>query len=214
MHMEVFEKYLFIAVKNLKHNYLPNLALSIFILLLTPVLFGINDLDAKATAVPLEVLVSLIGIILLTPVFAPEQKTEIREVVESKYTSYISVCILRTVTLLGISFLLITFFVLFMQASGCQITLSKYIFGTFAESLFLGSMGLLAYGISNNIAVGYMMPTVYYSLNFGGGSENLGKLYLFSMAKGSFEEKYWLFGFGVLLIILTFLFKSIVQKIR
>lgn len=71
MHLSSFEKYLSIAAKYLKHNFLPHFALAIAILLLTPVLFGVNDLDAKAAAVPLEVLVALTGIVLLTPVFAP-----------------------------------------------------------------------------------------------------------------------------------------------
>lgn len=109
---------------------------------------------------------------------------------EAKYTGYLGVCILRTVISLAANLLLIGLFVLYMKANSCEVAVLKYTFGTFAESLFLGSLGLLAHGISGNIAVGYMFPIAYYAFNFGGGTKNLGKLYLFSMARGSFEEKY------------------------
>jgi membrane-associated HD superfamily phosphohydrolase len=212
--MSALEKYLAIAAKNLRYNFLPYLALGLAILLITPVLFGVNDLNAQEAAVPLELLVALLGIILYSPVFLPEQNSEIREAVEAKYTSYLSVCILRTVISLAASCLFIILFVLLMKANGCEVMFLKHAFGTFAESLFLGSMLLLAYGISGNIAVGYMVPAVYYAFNFSGSAEGLGKLYLFSMTKGSFEEKYWLLGIGVLFIVLTFCIKAVVQKKR
>ena len=58
--------------------------LSVVIILLTPVLFGISNLDTKAAAVPLEMLISTIGIILLVPIFQPEQNNEIEDVVLSQ----------------------------------------------------------------------------------------------------------------------------------
>jgi len=63
------------------------------LVLLTPVLFGTSDLDAQAAAIPLEMFVSLLGIVLLTPVFHPEQNQEIAEIVASKYVSNILVYI-------------------------------------------------------------------------------------------------------------------------
>ena len=52
--------------------------------MLTPVLFGITNLDSKAAAVPLEMLISIIGIILLVPIFQPEQDDEVKDIVASK----------------------------------------------------------------------------------------------------------------------------------
>ena len=66
-----------IAKSNLRHNFAPHFLLALVLLLLTPVLFGVANLDRTASAVPLEVFVSLTGIILLTPVFQPEQNPEI-----------------------------------------------------------------------------------------------------------------------------------------
>ncbi|WP_223068696.1 hypothetical protein [Paenibacillus caui] len=214
MRITAFQRYSIIAAANLRHNFLPHLALSVLLLLLAPVIFGLTGLDARAAAVPLEMFVALIGIVLLTPLFAPEQNPEIREVVESKSTNHLCVCILRIAMSLTAMAVLVTSFVFVMKANGCAVDLSTYIFGTYAESLFLGALGLFAYGISDNIAVGYMLPVMVYAFNFASGPKYFGKLYLFSMAQGSFEEKNWLFGTGIALIILTMFIKKGVRDRR
>lgn len=86
-HLQIWK----IAKVNLKHNFIVHFIISVVIILLTPVLFGTSDLCTTASAVPLEIFVSLIGIVLLTPVFQPEQNSEIEEVVTCKYVSSISV---------------------------------------------------------------------------------------------------------------------------
>ena len=62
---------------NIRHNFLPHWGLAVLILILTPVIFGITKLDEASAAMPLEMFVSLIGVILLVPVFLPEQKDEV-----------------------------------------------------------------------------------------------------------------------------------------
>ena len=93
--MQVLGKYLEIGKINIRHNFLPHWGLAMLILILTPVIFGITKLDEASAAMPLEMFVSLIGVILLVPVFLPEQKDEVRGVVESKYTAHIFVCMTR-----------------------------------------------------------------------------------------------------------------------
>ena len=65
----------------MRHNFLPLLLISTVIMILTPVLFGTTGLDRKAAAVPLEMFISIIGIILLVPIFQPEQDVEIKDIV-------------------------------------------------------------------------------------------------------------------------------------
>ena len=74
-------------------------AVSCIWLLLTPVLVGTENLDQQGAAVPLEMFVALIGIILLTPVFLPEQNAEIHDLVASKYVSVLRIYLIRTVYL-------------------------------------------------------------------------------------------------------------------
>lgn len=64
---------------------MPLLLLSAIIMILTPILFGITGLDNKAAADPLKMFIPIIGIILLVPIFQPEQDDEVKDIVASKY---------------------------------------------------------------------------------------------------------------------------------
>ena len=202
------EKIRSIAVSNLRHNFLPHFILSVLLLLLTPFVFGTANVDAKTAAVPLEMFVSLIGIILLTPVFLPEQSGSIRDVVESKATAPVFVYSIRIGIALLSMLALIAAFGLYMKRNGCAVSLVSAVFGTFSGSVFLGALGLFVYGLSDTLIVGYMAPMVYYMLNLFGGKKYFGKLYLFSMSSGNMSEKYWLISVGIVLILSVLLVKS------
>lgn len=211
MFTATLKRYFEIAKANIRHNFLPQFALVFLIFIFAPIIFGITGLDSKASAVPLEMFVSLIGIVLLTPIFAPEQNEEIKDTVESKYISTITVYLIRIFISILIMVFLIGIFVFIMRLNGCDVSF-KLAYGTFATALFVGAIGFAAYGISNNIAVGYMLPILYYALNFTGGNKYLGNFYLFSMTKESYSEKVWPLLSGVLLMILTMVWKQYIQK--
>ena len=61
---------------DLKHNVLRPFFLSVILLALVPLLAGTANLDQNSSAVPLEMFVALLGIVMLTPVFQPEQDRE------------------------------------------------------------------------------------------------------------------------------------------
>jgi hypothetical protein len=214
MRISAFEKIRTIATSNLRHNFLPNFSLSLLLLLLTPFIFGTANVDAKAAAIPLEMFVSLVGIILLTPAFLPEQQENIRDVVESKTTSSTCVYGIRICIALLSMLALIAAFTLYMKGNGCEFDILAAVFGTFSGGLFLGALGLVAYGLSNTITVGYMVPMVYYMLNLFGGSKCFGKLFLLSMSSGSITEKYWLLAAGVVLIVFALILKKSIQCTR
>lgn len=179
----------------------------------TPVLFGIRELDSLASSFVLERFVALSGIVLCTPLFSPEQDRNIKEVVESKLTPlseiYVTRLILATVALVCI----LTGFIGVMLLNDCHFTVGSFIFGTFATAFFLGSLGFAAYSLFDNMVVGYMLPLGYYMLNLFSGAR-LGNFYLFSLAHGSLSEKYWLFGGGVTLLAFGIVYRSLVRRIR
>lgn len=214
MRVSVFEKLWAVAASNLRHNFAPYFALCVLMLFLAPFFFGTANMDAKAAAVPLEMFVSLTGIVLLVPVFLPEQSEEIRGAVEAKATDQILVDAVRV----GISLLamlaLAAAFVLYLKGNGCEVNVPAAIFGTFSGGLFLGALGLLACGLSNSATVGYMFPMVYYMLNLFLGSKSFGRLYLFSMESGSMAEKYALFAAGMGLTVATLLLKKAIRAGR
>jgi len=199
-----------IARINLRHNFVWHLVLAIMLVLLTPVLFGTSDLDAQAAAIPLEMFVSLLGIVLLTPVFFPEQNQEIEEIVAAKYVSNILVYTVRIVYSVICLIVVIVLFAAFMQLCRCSVSI-KLILGTIATAMFLGSLGMITAALSNNTAVSYMVPMVFFALNFSAGSQ-LGYFHLFSMMDGEYKQKIWLFVLSAIMIAFSVFVKWILKK--
>ena len=198
MESTVFRRYAAIAAANLRHNFLPHLLLALGVLALTPVIFGINDLDAQAAAVPLECFASLIGAILLTPIFLPEDDPQVYETVSARYTGCLPVWILRTLYSLAAAAVLLGGFTLLMRGLRSEVSLSLY-FGALSSAAFLGGRGVLAGGASGNVAVGYMLPVMYYVFSWMGGQKMLGMFQLFSITMGDGSGKGWLLAGGLLL---------------
>lgn len=197
-----WQKYSYIAKSNLKRNVLPHLLIALLFAALAPVLFGITYLDATAAAIRLERFIALIGIVLLVPVFAAEQDKNIRDLIATKPVSQTGILLVRVVTSALLMLGIIAGFAWTMALNGSMFPFARYVFGTFCGALFLGALGLFASGISSVSVIGYMIPLFYYVLNMGGG-KYVGKLYLFSMSRGSFDEKYALCGAAVILIAAT-----------
>ncbi|MDE6088029.1 MAG: hypothetical protein K2G25_06545 [Oscillospiraceae bacterium] len=195
-----FPKILFL---NLKHNFLIHFLLAVVVAVLTPVVFSIHSLDARASAQPIEMLLPFIGPILLTPVFLPEQNPEIRDVIRSKKTDYLAVCLIRIVYSVTAMLLITGIFILIMKACACEVT-CQHLIGSFASSLFLGTIGFTVAGLSNNVSAGYMASMVYYAANIG-LKDKLGICYLFSMyGGGNFSDKYLLILLSVMIIAIVF----------
>lgn len=197
-----------IAKINLKHNSLMSIFVAGILCLLVPLLIGTANLDRNAAAMPLEMFVSLIGIVLLTPVFQPEQNEEINDLVSSKYFSTEKVYLIRTVYSAVAAILLIVAFTVYMKIRSCDMA-PVMVLGTVADAVFLGAMGMLTSALTGNTVIGYMPPLLYYALNIGMGPK-LGSFYLFSMAIGNYKAKIWLFAMGVLMIAGSLLY----QKLR
>lgn len=195
---------------NLRHNFLPLFLLSVIVMVLTPVLFGTNNLDSKAAAVPLEMLISIIGIILLVPIFQPEQDNGIKDIVESKYIDSAYVYLIRVAySVIGI-ILLVLIFSFFMLARDCEITV-ELIWGTIADAMFLGAIGLLTSAVTGNLPVSFMIPLLYYVLNIT-MARKLGNFNLFAMISGNYKPNIWLSIASIVLIAVSILIKKVFAK--
>lgn len=199
-----------IAKINLRHNSLLPIAVAAVLCLLVPLLIGTANLDQKSAAMPLEMFVSLIGIVLLTPVFQPEQNEEINDLVSSKYCSTEGVYLIRTVYSVAAAVLLIAIFTVYMKMRSCDVT-PVMALGTAADAIFLGSIGMLTSALTGNTVIGYMPPLLYYALNIGMGPK-LGSFYLFSMVTGSYAAKLWLFLAGLLMIAAALFYQRLRKR--
>ena len=177
---------------------------------LIPVMVGTANLDIYASAVPLEMFVSLIGIVMLTPVFQPEQNAEIDDLVSSKYISTTRIYLIRTIYSIIAIVLFICIFSGYMSIRDCDVDL-RLMTGILSDAIFLGSLGMITSSICGNTIVGYMIPIVFYTLNYGMGSK-LKNYYLFSMTIGKFGPKIWMLITGILLITTSIIFRGIRKK--
>ncbi len=177
------------------------------LIIITPIIFGIANMDATSAAAPLDMFVSLMGIVMLTPVFQPEQNEEINDLVSSKYVSIAKIYLIRTIYSIIIVAIFISIFALYMSICKSEITL-QLVIGTIANAIFLGSLGMITSAICNNTIIAYMIPLVFYALNYGTGPK-LGNYYLFSMIRGNFEPKVWLLVTGIILIVASIIIKKL-----
>ena len=83
--------------------------------------------------------------------------------------------------------------------------------GAIADALFLGFMSMLTSALTGNTVIGYMPPLLYYALNIGMGPK-LGSFYLFSMIKGSYTAKLWLFVVGILMIAAALFYQRLRKR--
>ena len=187
-------------------------AVSAAILLITPVLFGTANLDGEASAVPLEMFISLVGVALLTPVFQPEERKEIDDLVSSKYVEMRLIYLIRVAIAVLFIAGLVGAFTFYMRIRLCGVSWLLFA-GTVADAVFLGSLGMITAALAGNTVVGYMVPLVYYGINFGAGSK-LGNFYLFSMYISEYEPKLWILGAGVLLILAALAVKRMGKRFR
>ena len=206
MFLTASRKLLAIAKYQFKLILTANFMLAVVLCLLTPLIFAIRYLDNYGSSFVLERFVSLIGIILLTPLFMPEQDKNISELVQSKQTEHTITVFLRLIiSLLFMTFCIIAMIAV-MRVLHCDFETIKFIFGTFATALFLGAIGFSFHAISNNVVVGYLAAFTYYLLNLSVGRK-LNNFYLFTLARDSLSEKFWILGFGILLLFISLLWK-------
>lgn len=169
-------------------------------LAVSPLFLGVKNLTAQDTAKVLEMYAALIGIVLLPPVFLPEQDPQIRDLISVKYLNSSVVYLVRILGNIAVLILLLGCYVGMLAYNQCEFPVVRFFFGTLMQSLFLGGLGLFFYGLCDNPVVGYMAPFVYYMAAFGGGEKYMKMFYPFSMAGGSYDEKIWLAAGAAVLI--------------
>lgn len=194
------ENYVQIGKYNLKYNIPPHFIICTLLLLLSPLILGLQNLNKIETAKVLEMYVIFIGIIMLTPIFLPEQNKDIRDLLNTKALSMAVVYGIRVLEAVVLLIAMVSIFIVVLKLGNCDFPAIPYFFGTMAGILALGGTGLVFYALADQVVVGYMIPLLYYLVSYGTKSKYLGKFYLFSMSEGRSDEKIYLAIAGILLI--------------
>lgn len=193
------ERILSIEIEHFKNHYAGHLAAALLFTLLAPVIMGMEALNQYQAGQILDVYFSLLGIVLLTPLFMPEQNKDIRDLLASREFPMRNIHLLRllqAVVILAVLNLLVLFQ---MKLGECTFPFGTYFWCAMANCLFLGGLGIFAYGITDHLVIAYMIPVFYYICCYGAGQKYLGKFYLFSLMTGDLENKIWLGTAGILL---------------
>lgn len=186
--------YLDVAKYNLRFNLLPHIAAALGLVVLTPVLFGITALDAVTVAYPLEFSLPFLGVILLTPVYTPEQDPGLLDTVRIRKTPYLLICGIRIVMMSILMLLFIGGFVLLMSVLESEVTLA-HVWASYANAVFLGGLGILTSAVSGQAVIGYMVPVLYFVMDLMG---SFGSFTMFSMMRnGTIDGKVMLFLIGI-----------------
>ena len=180
-----------------------NLCLAAVYLSIIPLLRGIENLDMVHAAECLEESVILLGIFLLVPLNLPEEEKAIQEVVYIRKIAHWKILLLRltmSMLLLGVMICLFSGIMLWKK---CSFPFIAYVSGTLISAMALGVWGLSVSIWSNSTIVGYLASVGYYILNILGNISEKSLFYLFSMGKGNYMTKTYLFEWSILLIAVS-----------
>ena len=183
-----------------------NLLLAITYLLLIPVFRGIANLNSIYSAECLEQSVTLIGILLIVPLLAPEQNAALREVLFTKPMSQWKILFTRVILSLITLIILTCTFAGIMIWNGCTFPYWNYVAGTIISELALGNIGFFTAVITHSTVTGYFISIGYFLLNFLGNISSQSILYLFSMGAENYITKLWLTGISILFLSATFIY--------
>lgn len=195
------ERYQKILVVNTRHNLLPHSIVSVLLILLAPVIMGTKNLNQQQVSKIIEIYISLIGIILLIPTFIPDMNHDIRDLIRSKKEPMPVLHMIRTVEAIVTIALIGIVSLLLLNEGNCIFSWVKMFYTLMANAIFLGGLGMLVFSLSDQIVFAYMIPLVYYMINYGGGKKQFGRFYLFSMQLNSMYEKHYLMISGIVFIV-------------
>lgn len=165
-----------------KAIYIRYVLLMVGYTLLSTFVISFRNLSAADCAAVMEQFLTFIGVILFVPVVAGELDDKVRELLRSKSMNTLSMYAMRLVLATIISIIVIVIFEVLFALGNSSFDTYKLFLGSLAEILFMGAIAFFFTAVFTTSILGYMVPIVYYILNFGG--INFGVLALFQMRKG------------------------------
>jgi len=193
-----------------RHNFLLHYLTAAAVLLATPVLFGLAELDRVMAAQPLEIMPPLMGLILLTPLLSPEQNEGISGTVRSKQMSRQLVTGARVVCSLVVLALLTGALTWYMYVNDCDVTVKMFA-GAFAGAAALGALGFFVSAVTDNAIAGYMVSVMYYVIDLF-MREKLGRFCLMSMTCNIEGSKPVLAASALVLTAAAMLFRKVFRN--
>ena len=108
-------KFFPIVKEYLKHHYAGHVLAAFLFCAAAPLIMGIEALNPQQSAQVLEMYFSIVGIVLLVPLFMPDQNRDIRDVVASRETPMLYIHSIRLVTELVLLAVFLLIFLFWMR---------------------------------------------------------------------------------------------------
>ena len=195
-----------VVFSDAKHNFLIHYLAAVLLLLAAPIVFGFSGLDERMAAMPMEKISPVIGMILMTPVFMPEQNESIYDVVKSKKTSHTLVCFLRIILSAAITALLVSALALYMRSNDSQVTARLFV-STLGSALALGALGTFFAAVGDNAVIGYMVSVSYMVMDLFMRTK-LKKFDLFTFTDGGTKVNPCLFAAAAVLVLAALIWRK------
>lgn len=194
------EKYLKLAISFTKIQYLPHVALTFLFCILSGGFMSFRNLESYQVARVMEMYVTLAGILLLTPIFMPEQDVEIWSLEKSKATSMWKIYLNRLIEAVLLLMVINSVFVYVLYVNHCFFEIGTIWIGSFCEMFFLGSIGFFVSAITNQVVIGYMISVIYFAVNVG-ANKYFWNFALFQMMKGQYDFWEWMLAGSIVLCV-------------
>lgn len=179
------ERYFSVGISFARRQYAPHLAVTLLFCCMSGFFVSFRNLDALQAAKVMEMYAAFTGILLLVPLFLPEQDREAWLLEKSKATPLWKLYAVRLLEATVLLAVVVTAFLWVMWQGNSQFGFGELWAGSFCEAFFLGSIGFFASGVTNQVVLGYMASIVYFFANIG-ASKYLGAFGLFQMMKGEY----------------------------
>ena len=199
--------YLSILKVNLKHNLGYHILCCIVLLSLAPIFMSTKNLEQIQTIIVIEKYASLIGIILMITVFMPDTNIEIRELTLTKKISNFTIIVIRGLQALIFIVILSIAFLIYLKINYCLFDFKIILLVFFANSIFLGSLGMLIFSIFNQPVMAYMFPIFYFITNIFSDSKVFSYWYLFSQEFIIYENKMVILISALIIIVISIFFR-------
>ncbi|QOR35314.1 hypothetical protein IMX26_00280 [Clostridium sp. 'deep sea'] len=196
--------YLAVIKYNIKIIFNHNILASIFIVLISPLLFNFEQLNYKDIAIIGEIYLVIIGILLLPYLTGIEYINNICEITRSKVLNNSVIYILRLLVTIVILIILILIPIALAYNHSGSFPLIEIWLGISISALYFGLVGLTITNIFSNTIAGYFVAFSYYMFELFTRGKFTGKLYALSLLKTSFAEKYYLLAFCVVLLCVNY----------
>lgn len=144
----------------LRRNLPPHLLISAILLAASLFVMSPSYWEASESTSFLEVIAAPVGLILLTPLFLPEQDETILDILRVRSTPVSLIYAVRAACSLFFTILFPAIFIAILRLLHCETAPGVWA-NVVSSACFLGGLGAFAFALWGNIAAAYMVPVLY-----------------------------------------------------